>query len=205
MWLDALVGGGGWLAAYLLRLPVLIALTTLGPLARSIIASILAGIFEEGLRYLLMRVRMKSSYSLKRASAFGLGWGLTEALLIFCVNVPLAVAVTGYGWLELMPGAVERNIAIIFHVAASCIIAVSLATARWPYMLIAVGLHSGVNMAGLAVMLTTRNPWVIEGVLALIVAVIAVPTIIKSRKVLRERQNNTKVKIFGWGSCPRTY
>jgi len=194
VWLDALIGGGGWLVAYLLRLPILMALTKLVPLAQAIMASILAGIFEEGLRYLLMRVRMKPNYSPERASALGLGWGLTEALLIYCVNVPLAATVMGYGWLQLMPGAIERNIAITFHVAASCIIAVSLAKMRWLYLFIAMGLHSVADMAGLAIVAVSENPWVIEGVLALIVIAIAAPAIIMSCKALREKQNNAKVK-----------
>ena len=118
-WLAALVGGAGWLAALIAREPLLLLVESLGTYPRICLAASMAGVFEETSRYLVLRyfasVSRSRSVDPYTVLSIGLGWGLAEALLLYVVQVPLAVALYGYQWTDLLPGAIERNSATAFH------------------------------------------------------------------------------------------
>ena len=174
LWLDACLGGGGWLLALVLRLPILqFSAKTLNPTHLSLLAAFMAGIFEETFRYLVLKYRLFSKGNpCETVLSVGLGWGLTEAFLIYALQVPLSYTVTGYDWTVYLPGAFERNIAIILHVALTFIIAYSLIS-NIKYVVLAIFLHGAVNSLIIPILYVTKDPWIIELILALITVPIA--------------------------------
>ena len=179
LWLDACLGGGGWILALVLRLPILqFSAKALNPTYSSLLAAFMAGIFEETFRYLVLKYRLFSKGNpCETVLSLGLGWGLTEAFLIYALQVPLSYAITGYDWTVYLPGAFERNIAIILHVALTFIIAYSLVS-NIKYIVLAVFLHGTVNSLIIPILYVTKDPWIIELLLALITVPIATCTII---------------------------
>jgi uncharacterized membrane protein YhfC len=150
MWLGAILGGVFWLAALLARTPLLMIIGILAPIITPtalllyvafalFFASLMAGLFEEGFRFLFLRWQPKFIETVKHALTFGLGWGLGEAIMVYALDV-LAVAffypmLIDLGIvlppepiliLNILFGAVERNIAIIFHATATIFVAVAV-------------------------------------------------------------------------------
>ncbi|MFX0168256.1 MAG: YhfC family glutamic-type intramembrane protease [Candidatus Hodarchaeota archaeon] len=150
MWFGALLGGIFWLAALLARTPIQLVVELSGLLIPPetallylalvlFIASLMAGLFEEGFRFLFLRWQPKFIETTKHALSFGLGWGLGEAIIIYVLDVltivffyPLLIDL-GLSLppepiliLNIMLGALERNLAIIFHVTATVFVALAV-------------------------------------------------------------------------------
>ncbi|MEM0014393.1 MAG: YhfC family glutamic-type intramembrane protease [Zestosphaera sp.] len=171
-WLLPVLGGGGWLIALLLRTPALyVSASVLERSTYLVIASYMAGVFEEPVRYLILRSPVVRDDKVGSAVVLGLGWGLVEALLLYVIPV-LTYSHMRYGLLDLMPGAVERNVAITAHVAFSTLVARSLSNIK--YLLLAVVTHGTLNMAGVMTLELTNNPWLTEASLALIVTALII-------------------------------
>jgi uncharacterized membrane protein YhfC len=149
MWLSAILGGVFWLLALLARTPILVALEfwglTITPAFYVVYVTIMiflgafmAGLFEEGIKYGFLKKVPRFIDTVKHALSFGLGWGLCEALLLYVLTVLLYGFL--YDWLitiitlppepvlilNFIAGAVERNIAILFHVSATIIVALAV-------------------------------------------------------------------------------
>ncbi len=183
-WLNAILGGSGWLIALMIRFPLLVLINSLSVFPRIFMASLAAGVFEETIRYLVVRHRVGKE-KLYSSISLGLGWGLAEALIIYVLQVPLASAVYGYNWVELLPGAVERNTAIVFHLAMTLVATIAATRSPW-IVLIAITMHTLLNItAGLAV-LYMSDPWIIEGVLGLLVSILIIPVVIYAENIVKE-------------------
>lgn len=174
-WKAFVFGIAGWALALVLRIvPLQLPVAFLGEalltdvailLAFGAFASLLAGIFEEGIRYGLMR-RVKSLRT--TILAFGLGWGIGEALLIY---VPAIATLWVMGqappFLEMLPGAIERNLAIALHVSLAFIIAASLKNRK--LLVLAIFLHFFANVVAITTATVTENVWLAEGFLGVVV------------------------------------
>ena len=188
LWINALLGGAGWFVALLARSPFLMLAQGLEVYARALYASLMASLFEETARYFVVRSRSRVANSLRSSASIGLGWGLTEALMIYALQVPLATAMTGYDWVVFVPGAVERNIAIAFHLAMTLLI--SLTAIGRPLALLlsmTISLHFLLNATATFIAIQLGDPWIIEVLLALIVLAIVMPVYAYTRKLLRPR------------------
>ena len=178
-WLMALIGGAGWLVALIAREPILIFIGSLGLYLRVCIASFLAGLFEEVTRYLILKYFISKNIDPYPSLSIGLGWGLTEALLLYAIQVPLAASIYGYQWTDFLPGAIERNTAILFHLGMAMLITlgvIGLINAKIALSL-AICLHTVLNIiAGIAA-IKIENVWVIEGIIALIALAVVLPII----------------------------
>lgn len=164
MWLSALLGGIFWFVALLARTPILLALEfwglTISPAFYAVyiaivifLASLLAGLFEEGIKYGFLYRAPKFIETVKHALCFGLGWGLSEAILIYAVDV-LTIGFL-YDWLitiiplppesvlffNFMLGAFERNSAILFHVSATIFVALAVWHRRFLFAGLAILAH----------------------------------------------------------------
>lgn len=164
LWISALLGGIFWLLALLARTPILLALEfwalTVSPLLYVLLAAILiftgaflAGLFEEGIKYGFLYKYPQFVKTLKHALCFGLGWGFCEALLLYV----LTVLVYGflYDWLitiitlpteselifSFLLGAVERNVAIVFHISATILVALAVWHHRFIFAVLAILFH----------------------------------------------------------------
>ncbi|MHA2313993.1 MAG: YhfC family glutamic-type intramembrane protease [Candidatus Hermodarchaeia archaeon] len=164
MWLSALLGGIFWFVAYLARTPLLLVLDfwgfTIPPAIYAVfvaiaifLASLMAGLFEEGIKYGFLYKAPKFIETAKHALCFGLGWGLSEAILLYVLNV-LAIGFL-YDWLitiiPLAPesvlfftfilGAIERNSVILFHVSATIFVALAVWHRRFLFAVLAILTH----------------------------------------------------------------
>lgn len=172
LWLIALLGGGGWLVALMLRLPIL-SLLTQSPYY-ILIASLMAGVFEECIRFLILRLGIISKFSLRGFTSLGLGWGLTEALLIYAVPVYVSSMIFNYyGLLDLLPGALERNSAIIIHLSLTLLMSLRIGSIK--LLILAVILHSLINYLAVSSLILLGNVWYVEGIIALISLSIFIP------------------------------
>lgn len=130
MWLIFAIGAVGWTVA-LVRAPILDGLgevflrnwiRSAGALAAPYIATgvnaLFAGLFEEGIRYGLVKKVQRTRADSKHVLSFGLGWGFGEALLIYALAIVSAVYLQGRSipFPSLLLGALERNITIALHV-----------------------------------------------------------------------------------------
>jgi len=186
LWINALLGGAGWFVALLARLPLLILARGLEIYVRTFYASLMAGLFEETARYFVVRSRTHTVKNLRSSASIGLGWGLTEALMIYALQVPFAAAMTGYDWTVFVPGAVERNIATAFHLAMTLMI--SLTVIGRPLALLlptTILLHFLLNTAATFIAMLLEGPWIIEGSLALIVLAMVMPVYAYTCRLLR--------------------
>ena len=164
MWLSAIIGGCFWLIALLARTPILVGLEfwalTIPPAfyvafaaMMIFLGALMAGLFEEGIKYGFLKKAPRFIDTVKHALCFGLGWGLCEALLLYVLTVLLYGFL--YEWLitivtlppepvlilNFMAGAVERNIAIVFHVSATIIVALAVWHHRFFFAGVAILAH----------------------------------------------------------------
>ena len=101
-WLTGIVGGSFWAVAYQARLPILIPLNLLPdflpwasyPLfvreaivySILLIATVCSGLFEEGIKFWFTNRRREYIETPRHVMCFGLGWGLSEAIIIYVMN-----------------------------------------------------------------------------------------------------------------------
>jgi len=166
LWIVSLLGGGGWLLALLLRIPILMLNNTFVKdiVLSAFIASLMAGIFEELTRYFVIKLPFIKMFKNDGAVAVGLGWGLAEAVLIYVVNVAVLAPVFNYTWVDLLPGAFERNTAILMHVTLSLIVFHAI-NAGFKWLLTAVLTHTAFNVVGVLTLFYIVNVWITELVL----------------------------------------
>lgn len=175
-----LLGGGGWLIALLIRAPLLYVLSnTLEKTTYIVVASYSAGLFEESLRYVVLKTPL-SRGSVEDAVALGLSWGLTEALFIYVLPITIYSPV-GYSLLELLPGALERNIALLGHVVFSLIVLKALSNTI--YLLVSMLAHGSLNVVGVVALDLTTNVWLTEAFLALSVLAMLIIVLHKSSRL----------------------
>lgn len=188
-WKSFLLGGAGWFIALFLREQILYFVYLIpSELVVILIASLLAGLFEEGGRFLLF----KNTVSAKQHPLlFGLGWGFLEAFVI-ALNLNLLVSLNQpVGLFESMMAALERNSAIILHVALSLLVVKSLSDRKFLY--IAIVIHALFDL--LAVSLFS-----LLGVLALELVILAFSLFVMayslktSRKIIKDELSESKKK-----------
>jgi len=186
--LTAIMGGGGWFIALIARMPVL-ALFSRGFQGNYVIvtvaSSILAGVFEEPTRYLLLKhvFRGRRNLDINALVSFGLGWGLTEAIIIYVFQAAYIGFALNIDWVKLVPGALERNIATLFHVALTFIAAYVIIKGL-KLIVIPISLHALANLYATFLLQITKNPWLIEGFLALALIPTSIALIVFSQKTI---------------------
>jgi len=188
MWLVFCIGAVGWTVA-LVRAPILNGLgeaflrnwirsagTAAAPYIATAVNSLFAGLFEEGVRYGLMKRIKRTRADSRHVLSFGLGWGFGEAVLIYAVAIVSAVYLQGrsISFSSLMLGAMERNITMILQVGLTFVIFHALTNLR--FLFVAIGAHFMIDFVGVSLALLTKNVWptyVVALVIALILMVYA--------------------------------
>ncbi|MCX8205307.1 MAG: YhfC family glutamic-type intramembrane protease [Candidatus Nezhaarchaeota archaeon] len=163
-WIIAALGGGGWLVALVLRLPVLMAVPLSG-IVYGYFSSAMAGLFEETARSMLLRLDLVRRLSLRGAAALGLGWGLTEALLVYAIPAGLAAAAGRYGWTDLLPGALERNSALLIHLSLAMLLSWDPRSLK--LLAASIVIHSAANSVAVTSLYLLRDVWLVELIIAL--------------------------------------
>jgi len=177
-----LLGGVGWVLALALRIiPLnLFQLFVRDLMAVIIYSSVLAGSFEEGMRFWLVR-RTKFS-DLKAGLTFGLGWGIAEALVMFFPSLLLSPSSLTVSLVDLLPGVLERYMAVLVHIALTIIIVRSISYRE--YLLVAVAAHTVLDfIAGITYYVMRFPVWHVEALLTAYTISLAVYALLLFRKV----------------------
>ncbi|MGQ9469907.1 MAG: YhfC family glutamic-type intramembrane protease [Nitrososphaerales archaeon] len=182
MWLAFILGGAGWLSALLLRLlPLQLPLVIYGQgFALNLVyfgyASLLAGLFEEGIRYICVKKASFTREDHKHVLSFGIGWGFLEAVLIYALSVlVIHVLRPELTFMNLLPGAIERNIAVLLHSALSFLVLCALNMKR--FLILAIGLHASLDMIAVSIYYALFGEvWFVEGIILAMTLIIAVFT-----------------------------
>lgn len=146
-------------------------------------SAILAGVFEESFRYLFMKrcVKGRGWYD---GLAFGLGVGLLEIILIYCIPIlmTMILAPNSITSLEALAGAVERNFAVCIHVSCALLIMHSLRN-RW-MLGAAILYHFLVDfVAVVAAYYSTLTLWQVESIVS-IFALISLVIVYLEKQIL---------------------
>lgn len=164
-WMFFLLGGGGWFIAMVLRVPLvnMVSSTMNGAPLGIFLISALAGVFEEPTRYFLVKKIISSrSENIRGALVLGLGWGYVEAVIIYVVSIAMySIIRPDVTFLDLLPGALERNFAIIFHMAM-CLLVLAASLRSIFLVLLAIFLHTMFNFTAVSVMIITENIFLTE-------------------------------------------
>ncbi len=205
-WLTGVVGGSFWLVAYQARMPILIPLNLLPEflpwasypiLIREaivysiyLIATVCSGLFEEGIKFWFTNRRREYIETPRHVMCFGLGWGLSEALIIYVMNaVSIIVLIPLLPLLppDLLPsdpelamgllaGGVERVSSIVFHVAMTFLVAFAVWHLKRHWAYLAMFLHfigNFIMVITLRIMVVfigynVISIWTIEGLIAVL-------------------------------------
>ncbi len=192
LWLSYIIGMAGWYIALVLRTPILMIINFLDKIVRIISASLLAGVFEETTRFFSLRYIMKETKNPKAPISLGLGWGFSEALLIYVINALVSSSIYGYSWIEFLPGAFERNTACIFHTAMAMLLGYSIIRNKTPllYLISAIILHGLTNILPYIISFYyINNIWIIELILFITVIIITLPIILIYKNLFYQNSN----------------
>lgn len=141
---------------YLTRIPLLQLLSAQGwfvafalanPIVYSVLLGFTAGLFEEGGRFIVMKLFMKNRTAWGDGLAHGIGHGGFEAATLVGINYIVALIVTpqallGAGAGVILLAGLERAAAMSFHIGASVLVLRGIRLKRPWYLLIAIGLHT---------------------------------------------------------------
>ncbi len=138
-----LIGGVGWFVAFFLRIFPLTLLQVFSLMLLGVNISdsdsvikmaqhplvliwgpILAALFEEGIRYyVIRRYTLVRSFIFRSLIIFGLGWGISEILIIYVPNMIAALFFQqDILWIFLIAGIFERMVAVSFHVLMAILV-----------------------------------------------------------------------------------
>jgi len=168
-WLAFFIGGGSWLGALLLRSPLLqlaiilnfypepiesISTDAILAVSMSIwyiaFSSLMAGLFEELIRFLIIKKIKLTSKDSAQLMSFGLGWGLIEAFLLHTLAL-IPYLTSDIATPLVFIGVVERIIIITFHVAMTFLVYKCVKDSNNIWVLMAILIHFSLDFFGVMV------------------------------------------------------
>ncbi len=164
-YLAFIIGSLGWIVAFFLRLPIVTWVSMLENVwIIMILPSILAGLFEEFFRFLSVKF---IGFVRKNYFLMAMGWSFAEVLVIYCLNIFYFLLINQpVSFIAALPGLVERFSATILHLALTVIVVKSLKNKR--LLLLAILMHSMINISALVLLFLNFNVWIIEAGLIII-------------------------------------
>lgn len=168
-WIAFAIGGITWFVALILRSPIL-QITLYLPfypqpletiLNEELLAisyapwyiafsSLMAGIFEEFFRFIVVKKIKLTSRNSKQLMSLGLGWGIGEAFLIHTLTL-IFYLFTNLSDPLILIGAIERLIVIAFHTAMTFFVYKCIKDNSNKWTLVAVFLHFSLDFFGVLV------------------------------------------------------
>ncbi len=147
-----MMGAIGWFLAMVARFPLLVfAVLSFGIVVAGIVSAISAGVFEEVFRYYFSKRYIKLPITNGKVISLGLGWGLMEAFMTFCLSLVGLLIIIKFNidipWLEEIPtlrelmilgllGAFERLVTTSLHVGLTIFIIFAQHDKKWLYFAI---------------------------------------------------------------------
>ncbi|MCD6515657.1 MAG: YhfC family intramembrane metalloprotease [Candidatus Odinarchaeota archaeon] len=180
------IAGAGWLVALVLRFPILYGASfILDLLMYYVMSAILAGVFEEGFRYILAKKLTLDERTNGEILSFGIGWGVFEVWIVHTLSLAtllmlILMNISFPGMTRIPPpeqlfisgmaSVIERWIAVSFHIIATLVITKALLNKN--YLWIAIILHSVLDLIAVLSGFIGLNIWLIE--LNLLVTVVLI-------------------------------
>lgn len=142
-----IMGRTAWYTMFTMKRPVLNAL----------FLGATAGLFEEGGRWIVMRLLMKNRRRVSDGIAFGIGHGGLEAMLFVGINAAAVLIIYGGSPTPGMTfaGGAERIFTMVLHVGWSVMVLKSAVQKKPVWLLLAFATHTTVDFA--AVMFAVRS------------------------------------------------
>lgn len=134
-----------------------------------------AGLFEESVRFIGLKIFQKNHTSWIDGIAYGLGHGGIEAAWLYIVYI-LPVIRQGQVGTDAILGAWERTFSIMVQIGLSMIVLYSIKTGRKSYLALAIAVHTIIDF-----LIIIENIWIVEGLIT-IEGILFIIFIIKSKK-----------------------
>jgi uncharacterized membrane protein YhfC len=149
------------------QMPWFTIMTVTSPVLTALFYGVTAALFEEGGRYIVMRLFLKNRQRTNDGIAFGIGHGGIEAILLVGINY-LAVLFmnidVGSGPLIMAAGA-ERIFTMVLHISWSVMVMRSVRNKKLGWLLIAFGLHTVVDTGVLLIQNLGVSTFAIEAII----------------------------------------
>lgn len=143
-----------------------------------------AALFEEGGRWIVMRLFMKNKNRLNDGIAFGIGHGGIEAVLLVGINVLVLFILNDHSTspLQLFAGGFERICTMVIHIAFSVMVLKSVVLKNPLWLLVAFVLHTAIDMAAVLMAGAGASILVLEGVVGVFSLLLLVYVLIEFKK-----------------------
>jgi hypothetical protein len=191
-YLTFIIGMLGWLVAFALRFPLINQISNINNLwVIILLPSLLSGLFEEILRFLLIRF-MK--FVKKNFFLFAMGWSFAEIIIIYCTYIIYFLTLNQQvSFISTLPGLLERFSATIIHLALTIILIKSIKNKK--LLGLAIGLHILVNLFGSLLLILNLNVWIIEIILIILaIWIYYISNNLKDGNINDKRRNSKKIK-----------
>ena len=144
----------------------------------------------------MILIKKKKFTKFKNSIFFGLGWGIGEAIIIY---LPAILTLPIYSFVvptigQVLPGAIERNLAIILHIALTIII-VNAVTKKKKYLYLAILLHIIVNYLSYLALVVTQNSWFTVLVIGIQVLAVVLISFYVNKGFIRSKVKTVKKKV----------
>lgn len=156
----------GWLGG----LPQFTIFKITQPVLYAVFLGLTAGLFEEGGRYLAMRL-MRRHRGWGEGVMFGIGHGGLEAIWLVGLNSLLLLFTRGWQLplipaTQIFPGGLERLFAMLFHIGLSVMVMRSVQYRRPLWLMAAVLLHAALDTGVVLMQQYGAGLWATEAVVA---------------------------------------
>lgn len=158
--------------------------STTQPVLYALFLGATAALFEEGGRWLVMRLFMKNRHRLNDGIAFGIGHGGIEAILLVGINAVVLLILNDHSTtpLQMFAGGFERIFTLIIHIALSVMVLKSVVLKKPLWLLLAFVLHTVIDMAAVLLVGAGAALLVIEAVVCVFSLLLLGYTVIEYKK-----------------------
>ena len=170
----SLMGQTAWYTMFTMKHPTLNAL----------FLGATAGLFEEGGRWIVMRLFMSKRRRVSDGIAFGIGHGGLEAVLLVGINTVLILIASGWAAATggMLAGGAERIFTMVLHVGWSVMVFKCVTQKKPLWLLLAFATHTAVDFAAVMFGVTGASILMSELVLAAFALAMLAYIIIEFRK-----------------------
>jgi uncharacterized membrane protein YhfC len=183
------------------------------PWLYALYGGLMAGIFEEIGRYIMLKYTLRGREAWRDGLTFGVGHGGIEMIVIVISQYILVVSINSgmldlstipadqrivpetlknqlleSGWYTSLLMVIERIGALIFHIGASILVLYAIRTKKFKYVLYVIGFHTMLNFPAGFYHKGLISIWFVQG-FVIVVAIGALTWIIKSKALFRGENN----------------
>lgn len=161
------------------------------PLLYTLFLGITAALFEEGGRYLVMRLLMKGHRTFGDGIAFGVGHGGIEAILLVGINTLVALVGGTLGASGLVFAAgMERLFTMAIHIAFSVMVLRAVRECSLGWAVLAFAVHAAVDTLAAYASLSGVPVWAIESALGILAAAAVLWLVLEGRRERKAKCEN---------------